>query len=664
MVRRKGSITVFLSLAGLLVFALLGTLVETARCSVCENHAARTLRTSAEGLLTEYSRPLYEHYGLFSLEEGGTPYEQVIGSYAGDTLASSGQGDMNFLEGNLTGIEILDKVYLGDDKAAALQKEINQYMGRIVTKEELQKFLSQSGKFARLEEEASQIEETVKQEQELAQLDEKLLELMKWIDGISVSDGNVSCQKEFVKMFATDEKKGQNFGVTEGAVWKKMKEHIDDSTHTWKISSKTTFLARVRRVKELTKKAIQKGKKLAEEYEKIGKKSTNEHDKMLDELIANLPVLNRNEEILTQTEELLRDKSVKECKEKLKKLWKDYDTTSIAFDYTGATEEGGEDNPRDSFGDAWDKGILNLVCKTPSELSSKSISSPDSYAQYYEEQETSQDYGDRVSDFASEDEVSFTGLLGDIGSYSMDEFCLDQYITRQFGSYCQKTTGWKQSLDYGWEYIVAGKASDQDNLKSVLNRILLIRTVVNFMALQRDTAREKEAYAAAAAIVGFTGLAPLITLTQTLILLTWSLVESLVDIAALLLNKHVPVVKSPSDITTNFAQVFLINQDAIVGRASKLKAQGKNSFGYKQYLLLFLMLTKQSTRRYRVMDLIQQNMKKNGYNGFQLGSCVYEMKVEGNFSFPARFFRMAPIEAVLGRNIKTYQTTSKVVVGY
>ena len=207
LVRREGSITVFLALTGLLVFALLGTLVETARCRVCENHAARTLRTSAEGLLTEYSRPLYEHYGLFFLEESGTPYEQVIGKYAGDTLAASGKGDMNFLEGSLTGLEISDRVYLGDAGAAPLQEEINQYMGRIVTKEELQKFLGRSKEFAGLEEEAGQIEERVEQEQELAKLDQELLELMKLIDGISVSHGKISCQKDFVKMFATREKR-------------------------------------------------------------------------------------------------------------------------------------------------------------------------------------------------------------------------------------------------------------------------------------------------------------------------------------------------------------------------------------------------------------------------------------------------------------------------
>ena len=78
MARKKGSITVFLSLTGILIFALIGTLVETARYTACSNHAARTLRLAAEGLLTEYSRPLYEHYGLFFLESEGTPFETVI----------------------------------------------------------------------------------------------------------------------------------------------------------------------------------------------------------------------------------------------------------------------------------------------------------------------------------------------------------------------------------------------------------------------------------------------------------------------------------------------------------------------------------------------------------------------------------------------------------
>ena len=86
MVRKRGSITVFLSLAGILIFALLGTLLETARYTACGNHAARTLRTASEALLSEYSLPLYENYGLFFLESEGKPYEEVMAAYVGTSL--------------------------------------------------------------------------------------------------------------------------------------------------------------------------------------------------------------------------------------------------------------------------------------------------------------------------------------------------------------------------------------------------------------------------------------------------------------------------------------------------------------------------------------------------------------------------------------------------
>ena len=97
MASSKGSITVFLSLTAILIFALLGTLVETARYTVCKNHVLRTLQTAAEGLLTEYSRPLYEQYGLFFIESEGTPYTDVMAKYIGDTTEAAAKGNKDFL---------------------------------------------------------------------------------------------------------------------------------------------------------------------------------------------------------------------------------------------------------------------------------------------------------------------------------------------------------------------------------------------------------------------------------------------------------------------------------------------------------------------------------------------------------------------------------------
>lgn len=663
MASSKGSITVFLSLTAILIFALLGTLVETARYTVCKNHVLRTLQTAAEGLLTEYSRPLYEQYGLFFIESEGTPYTDVMAKYIGDTTEAAAKGNKDFLAGHLTSLDVIDKAYAGDNKAAALRQEITDYMGREVTKESLDKLLGKSSQLQNIEDEAKKMEETVEKEKEEAKMDRQLLELIRLVDGISVTNGKVSCCSDFVKCFATREKKGQNFSVTESVVWEKMKPQVDERTHTWKITGKTDFLVKISRVKQITEKAIEKGKELQAAYSSTISVQQREENG-IQKILAALPCLQSNLSILEQTERLLQKESVEECREDLERLWQDYDTTSIAFDYTGVQESGGADSPKDNLKGSWGKGILNLVCANPKELSTKSIANPDMFAGYYDCDEESGDYNSRIGHFADTDTVELSGVLGDMGEYALDEFCLDSYIQKKFGSFVKQIPEWKQALDYGLEYVVAGKGSDEDNLKSVLNRILLIRTVVNTAALYRDKAKKAEAQAAAVAVVGFTGLQPLITLTKTLILITWAIVESMVDIAGLLQQKEVPVWKKPSQITTNFLQVFQINRNAIVGRASKLKKQGKHSFGYQEYLLLFLASTGQDIRLYRVMDLIQQNMRINAYKDFQLGLCVHDIKVRGTMNFPTQFFRLAVLQKMSGRNLKNYSLTQEVVVGY
>ena len=136
--KAKGSITVFMSLAGVLILAMLGTCLETARYTTCAGSGAEILRSGAEALFTEYSRPLYEHYGLFFLEDGGESYEKVIFSYIADGLQNEA-GFTDLLGGELTSLDIGKITRAGDDEAKALSKEITTYMTRFLTGEMLKK---------------------------------------------------------------------------------------------------------------------------------------------------------------------------------------------------------------------------------------------------------------------------------------------------------------------------------------------------------------------------------------------------------------------------------------------------------------------------------------------------------------------------------------------
>lgn len=657
----------FLSLVGILIFAMLGTLVETARFTACQNHAERTLRTSAEALLTEYSRPLYDNYGLFFIEDTGTPFADVISRYSGDTFEAGGRGTMDFLNGQIQEIVVTEKTYLGDDKAAPLQKEIRGKMLRTLTKKQLNRFLKKSSPITGVEQDASEIEETVEEEKELAKLDKELLKLMKLIDGVTVSNGSIKVQKHFIKMFVTGEKKAQNFGITETKVWKKMKPKLKESPIHFDKLEKTDFLSQVKAVISLTNQACTLSERLRTEYKKIGGKNKKyaEHDKKMGNLIQSLSVLKGNLAILKSSQEILEKEWTEESGLQLQELWNDYDTSRICFDYTGVGEQGGADNPLDMLGSAWGDGILHLVCGETKKISKAVVENPDNYAELYKEKEKP-DSGcdDRVKELAENESVNLSGALEDVGSYAMDEFCLDSYIQEKFSSYVEKQPGWKKALQYQWEYIAAGKNSDKANLESVLNRILIIRTVINFAAIYKDSAKKLQAYSAAAAVVGFTGMEPLIRFMQTLILVVWSMVESFVDIAGLLQNRDVPVLKTPKKIVTTFPEIFQISKTAIIARAKRFGTATKKSFGYREYLQLFLAATKQSTRLYRTMDLIQWDMVKNGYSGFQLGNCVYAVKVEGKFSFPASFFRFPSVQQMLNRQIAAYPAQCRVRAGY
>ncbi len=664
--RKSGSITVFLSLTGILIMALLGTLLETARYTACANHAARTTQAAVDALLAEYNRPLYDHYGLFFIESAGPAYDKVIADYAGDTLEAARTGDLDFFQGELRRLSVSERVYVGDNGAEALQKEITEYMKRREIEKQWKKFTNKSKELSEQEKAASEIEKSVEEQKEEAELDEQLIELMELVDGITVSRGKISCGKEFIKMFVTGKKECQRFGITNAKVWEKMSPRLDDTPMKNFSSNRGEFFKHVKHVLKMTDRAIEIRNELRDSFYKIAGKNAEfaEHDAKLKELLKNMSVLETNREILRKTSEILTGKWTGEKKDELIDIWTSYDTESIVFDYTGVEEKGGADSPLDALSSSWDNGILNLVCENISSLSQKKVKNVNNYAKLYKEEKQKEvDYGKRVENISKE-EVELSGTLGNAMDVGLDEFCLDAYIEDRFSSYVHKVENWEGALTYQREYLVAGKGKDRDNLEAVLNRILLIRTVTNFGAIFQDSAKREEAYAAAAAVVGFTGMEPLIRLTQTLILIVWALVESLVDIAGLLQKRDVPIVKSPKQILTGFADVFVITNQAICKRAKKFHKAAKNSFGYREYLTLFLVTTKASTRRYRIMDLIQWNMRNNGYRQFDFGTCVFSIRVQAGYAFPAKFFRMAVIERMLGRDVREYTFLGDIVRGY
>ena len=63
----NGGITICLSIIMLFIFALIGTLVESARVSAANIRLAQTTRISINSVFSEYAEEVFRDYGIFLL---------------------------------------------------------------------------------------------------------------------------------------------------------------------------------------------------------------------------------------------------------------------------------------------------------------------------------------------------------------------------------------------------------------------------------------------------------------------------------------------------------------------------------------------------------------------------------------------------------------------
>lgn len=655
----KGSISVFLSLTLVVILALLGTMVEVGRGKVCQVHGRRTLRSAADSLLTEYSLPLYEQYHLFFLEDVGKPFEKSIADYAADTLepGSIFPSRTDLFDLTMTDLDVKRKMYVGDQDCQALKDQITSYMKRIMAAEAFKQFQKSVKATESLESSAAGLEQKVEEEKQAAELDSKLLTLMELIDGVSVSEGKIQGKKYFAKMFCTEEKRAESLGITEASVWEAVGEHVVDVNSEIKaISSgrgdRDGLVKKISEVQKKTTEAIGLLRGLGTKASTLGI-STDA-----------LNILTSNQKVLEEVKLLLQKPADELDMESLKKSWGVYNTSGIVFDYSGIHEEGGGENPFDHFRQMISGGLTDLVVKDSGKLSKKKTVSADQYRKLYDSQEKPGDYSKAVQNFANEEAVEFEGAVKDISKIAFSDFMRMKYMEKYFSSAVQPVGDMKKRLDYEWEYLVCGGGSDRSNLEQVINRMVLMRTVVNTGVLFASASKRETAYAAALAVAGFTGLEPLVRFTQTLFIILWGMSEALVDVAGILQGKKIPLVKTEKDLAVAFMDLFVMGKEYIMNQVKKLPSATDHDFTYEHYLTLFLLVNGSTVTCRRMMDLMEWNIRDNYEKGFSLGKCVASFQVRGSFSVNTKFFRMPFIQNIINRKLELWGSGTEIYAGY
>jgi len=95
------------------------------------------------------------------------------------------------------------------------------------------------------------------------------------------------------------------------------------------------------------------------------------------------------------------------------------------------------------------------------------------------------------------------------------------------------------------EYILTGMRDQQENIYSIEAQILLVRFSLNTLAIYMDPQKVSQALLAAEAIAGVTVFG--VPIVQTMILLGWSMAESVADVKLIMGGDKVPVYKVKGD---------------------------------------------------------------------------------------------------------------------
>lgn len=333
-----------------------------------------------------------------------------------------------------------------------------------------------------------------------------------------------------------------------------------------------------------------------------------------------------------------------------------YTIKPFSFDYSGLVCEPDTKSPMDSIKDLWNSSILDLVTAEDVILSEKKINDPD---RLYSSQKTNTaddkteapDYSKMLKNsdkdgYNSEITQSFGHVekLGAVAEGGLRDLILYEYADSHFRNIVSGDEKEKETaLEYEKEYLIGGNAGDVENLSGTVNKIIFIRTVTNFISILSDGEKGKLAYATAAALVGFTGLEPLIRLTKTLILIVWSFEEALVDMAVLLSGGNIPLLKDGKGFSMGYEDLLLVNKKMIQDKANNKKSLqgGIADLTYQDYIRLFFLMEGREKVCYRMMDLIENNIRLRYHNDFSMERCTYGIQAEGLFTIPKKFLTLS-----------------------
>ncbi len=263
--------------------------------------------------------------------------------------------------------------------------------------------------------------------------------------------------------------------------------------------------------------------------------------------------------------------------------------------------------------------LLGLVCPTEMTISEKRISLSDTVSHRMLHSGRG-DFSDQV-----------------ISDGTLSQLLFGEYVEERFASAAEAGgTQAEHALDYEFEYILMGKATDKENLEEVVKRLMLLRFVPNYGYLQTDAEMKAEAEALAGTLCAVLAVPAITEATAQMILLAWAYGECIMDLRTLLSGGRLPLVKSKESWKLSLSGLMKLGTEedvrvqtsGVQETTEELSGETGKGMNYQTYLQMLLFLERKEAATFRVLDLIEQNLRiGRGLEFFRADACVSRMEV-------------------------------------
>lgn len=627
--RKSGHITIFLSLAFLLIFSLFCGLIESARTAGARHYLKLAADSAMDSVFSGYHRQTWDKYRLFLLESRGEeelleewkafikPYMDSSGWYSMDIKGAEIKGLSRITErgGEDFKQEIMDYMrygvfdHLPDELTAFdLQKSLKE---AAAVKEIASDYCSHTKEAVRLEKALEDIVKSLEKDQS---------SLKASYARISDYDGS-GLRKELGRL-------EKEINRMEGLV-KTYRKRADDLKKNLDETDQR-FTELQGELSEETLRAIKEDASCYKSYTEEDGKRRKEIEALPETLKGFLPVIEQTKARSYEVEEIIES-------------WESDDEDEEGPDVSGLWWSVGEildgvrlpslpysngvkDPEKERFLEQVDglvkTGLLSLVLPEGSRVSEGVLDTLDfPSAQFHEDSSTE------------------TNLLEKL---VIDEYCgifLTSFLSEE-----------DKAVKYELEYLNAGKNTDEENLKQTAAQILMVREGMNLVHIFTDSKKREEAKALAGIIAGVTGTEPLVQVIMFFIIGIWALGEAILDLKLLLEGKKVPFLKTRDTWNLSLDGLLELGKQ---GSLSEGKDQGQG-LDYTAYLKLLLITKHTGLVCFRLMDVIQMNIRRS-QDSFRMADCVYWAEIHGTVSANHLFFGgLEPVYDVDVRTEKAY----------